>query len=427
MASAAPLLLAHFRHPSFSDEGPSEYDQNFPQIWVPGPTHLDMLHYLAAAYARSRWERDDIDVLRALGNLCNALHIEMYHPGQQTVVSATEALRSCWVFPTAPVRQGHLGHLLGWLTPDGDRDSRLAAARAAERESVATVLDPAEERDILGPLVEDWTEARRVGNERDMSRAAGDIEHNLTVHLRRRWNLAAGAAKAIAADPRSANPGLVTLVDSSMKRFFKDWGIKTLREEDGEEPYWRNVFTDRNPRRIGKEFHHRIADDELARHLLVHGDTEMQREELAAGRGVVCTVTAVDQDDESWSATLEYPDLPTVREGDYLAIAGMATTKLVLEELDLDKMTLSLRPTWKRAGRSSSAPLAPYDPRWHGRSVVLLKSPSTWLTRELGDSAGRNFGPGDITLLLDGVSGRHSAADDEGVVLETSMTEGDSL
>ena len=49
MAEFAPALLAHFRHPSFS-EGPAAYStQPLRQLWLPGTSHLEMLHFIAAA------------------------------------------------------------------------------------------------------------------------------------------------------------------------------------------------------------------------------------------------------------------------------------------------------------------------------------------------------------------------------------------
>ena len=150
MAAFAPAILSHFRHPTYSDDGPQVYStQPLRQVWLPGTSHVEMLHFIAAAYARSTWNRPDISVLNALGNLANCLFIESQRPGQQTIVAATDALRDCYIFPSTPVRQAHLGYLLGWLNGGTTREVRLEAAHAAEKLSVSIVLDPHVERTVL--------------------------------------------------------------------------------------------------------------------------------------------------------------------------------------------------------------------------------------------------------------------------------------
>lgn len=420
MVEVAGHLLAHFDHPGWSETGPSEDGvDTFRQIWLPGPTHVEMLHHLAAAYARTRWERDDVETLRALGNLCNALFIESQRPGQQTIISATHALRTCWVFPTATVRQGHLGHLLAWLTGGRTRNTRLEAAIEADKTSMATVLTPEEERRILEPLVTKWTEARRAHDGPAMLREQKKIETALRASLLQRWHATAEAARIIDSDPRPYNPGLGILVADSMKQMFRSWGEKAIREEAGDEPYWPNVFTDNNPRAAGAAFQRRIAHDEKARHHLVHGDKELQREELAAGHGVICTVVNIATKGATWKAAWSYPPLPTLREGAELSIAGAPDMKLKVVDVDIDSSTLILAPTWKRPKPHYRAlGLSPDDPRWRNKDLVLLNSPAVGLAERKAMTAMKKFGPDDITELLSKPRLRHAAYDEEGPVIE---------
>jgi hypothetical protein len=70
-AEAAPILLRHLFQPDHSTvaiDGPLQ-PRPLRQIWLPNPTHLDMLQYLAYAYTFTKWgtaERRD---------LLNALHL----------------------------------------------------------------------------------------------------------------------------------------------------------------------------------------------------------------------------------------------------------------------------------------------------------------------------------------------------------------
>jgi hypothetical protein len=86
------------------------------QLWVPGPTHLEMLHLLDFRYTlAATGDEDRLKTLRAFGRACGWLFRESTRPGQVRVHDATARLRDAYVFPAEPVRQRHLGYLLAWL------------------------------------------------------------------------------------------------------------------------------------------------------------------------------------------------------------------------------------------------------------------------------------------------------------------------
>ena len=411
MVEVAPVLLAHFRHPSFDADGPGGYQaQSLRQIWLPGPTHLEMLHFLAAAYARTKWNHPEVVVLNALGNLCNALFIEAQRPGQQMVMTAVDALRSAYVFPTASIRQAHLGHLLGWLRGGRSRDERWSSAHDAERESVSTVLDPELERRELAPLVAEW------GSERS-DQVAQSIRIALEPELLRRWNLTAAAIAELRRDRRGTNAGLAELVANSAKSFFHAWGDRALNENAGFQAFWPNVFTDHNARSASGSFHARVADDEISRLVLMHGDRELQREELAKGHGVLATVRSNSMNE--WLISYSYPDLTTIEPGRTLAIAGRPTMTLTVADIDLDARTMTLTPGWKRA-KNLPGPhtWAPDSTKWRGAQLVLLFDQPTRIMRNRITMA-RQGVDNDITLLLTAPPPRHAAFDDDGAVFES--------
>ena len=411
MVEVAPTLLAHFRHPSFDADGPGGYQaQSLRQIWLPGPTHLEMLHFLAAAYARTKWNHPEVVVLNALGNLCNALFIEAQRPGQQMVITAVDALRSAYIFPTASIRQAHLGHLLGWLRGGRSRDERWSSAHDAERESVSTVLDPELERRELAPLVAEW------GSERS-DQVAQSIRIALEPELLRRWNLTAAAIAELRRDRRGTNAGLAELVANSAKSFFHAWGDRALNENAGLQAFWPNVFTDHNARSASGSFHARVADDEISRLVLMHGDRELQREELAKGHGVLATVRSNSMNE--WLISYSYPDLTTIEPGRTLAIAGRPPMALTVTDVDLDARTMTLTPGWKRA-KSLPGPhtWAPDNTKWRGAQLVLLFDQPTKIMRNRITMA-RQGVDNDITLLLKAPPARHAAFDDDGAVFES--------
>ena len=411
----APMMLHHFRHPQWHPDGPGVFEiAPHRQIWLPGPTHLEMLHYLAAAYARTTWNRDDVTTLRALGNLCNCLFLEAQRPGQQTVMSATDALRSAYVFPTSPVRQGHIGHLLGWLTGGCTRDERRVAAHDAERLSVSTVLDPEHERRELQPLVEAWGAARATGDHTATTGPAARIHDLVTDALGHRWNLTREAIARLRGDGRAPNPGLGELVTDSARAFYATWGSNALSEAAGERAFWPNVFTDHNARRASAAYHQRNLQADKERFTLVHGDRELQREELAAGRGVIGSVESAGTD--RWIVNYTYPELTTLESGKRLAIAGLPELELEIVDVELDDRRLVLRPLWKLRKKHSPEHLAAGDPGWTGRQLVFLPSQPTHLYRWKISHAGRDI-EYDITSLLVAPRLRHAAFDDEGVVI----------
>ena len=419
MAEFAQVLLQHFRHPSFSDETPATYaTDSLRQVWMPGPTHLEMLHYIAAAYARTRWDRPDVDSLRALGNLANCLFLESQRPGQQVVNTATDALQRSYVFPSAPIRQAHLGSLLAWLTGGRTRDSRLKAAGIAEKKSVATVLDPQVERARIQPHLDKWNESRTAGDDKGMAKSEKHISSVLAEELTHRWELVRDSLDILRNDRRKSNRGLRDLVNDSAKQFYFSWGERALNEEAGETPYWPNVFTDYSPRSAGYAFLSRAANDQKARHYLVHGDKELQKEELAAGHGVVCKVRSIGTTQTIWKVTYDYPDLPSLKQGNVLCIAGHAIVKLEVVEVDLDGRTLMLKPKWVNKRRDPGPySMAAKDPLWRGMDLVLIDDMPFSLDENRAKQARKAMKTGfDITDLIIARPRRHAALDDDGAV-----------
>ena len=423
MVEFAPALLEHFRHPQHSMEDLTNWESNsHRQIWLPGPTHVEMLHYIALSFARTRWDRDGVETLKALGNLANCLYIEQQRPGQQTVLTAASTLRETHVFPASSVRQAHLGYLLGWLQGWRNRETRLAAARAAENTSVATVLDPEFERKKIQPLVEEWGRANQDDDEKGRAVAEASVRRSLSPELLRRWELTRDSITHLRSDKRSSNPGLATLVSFSKKEFNRGWGEKALNENEGGDAFWPNPFTDFNTRMAAGGFHQRVADEQKARHYLVHGDRELQREELADGHGIIGTVISVSSGDPEWKIKFSYPELPTTRQGSYLVIAGAPEVRLTVTKIDLQNRVLIAVPQWRNAKRKyGKLGLPSQDRAWKGRALVFLDDQPFGLADRLaGIARRRSDDPNEITNIMRTRQRKHAANDDEGAVVPES-------
>src|SRR5438445_295314 len=71
-AGFAPRLLSHMRSPAVLESPPIGWQDLAPirQIWLPNPSHLDMLHHLAYAYTFTTAGGPLPEFLNALGRTC---------------------------------------------------------------------------------------------------------------------------------------------------------------------------------------------------------------------------------------------------------------------------------------------------------------------------------------------------------------------
>lgn len=418
MVAAGRRMLEHFGHPKYcadQDEVLSVYQ--FRQIWLPNPSHLEMLHSLAFAYARTSRDRADVEVLRDLGLLANCLFVESQRPGQQTVVVASSALSEVHSFPTSPIREAHLGHQLAWFDRGKDRSTRLESARRAEQRSVATTLDPEFERKHLVSLVDKWNAAPRTEREKVGKREAAAITKVLSAELDHRHALVKSAIALLRRDKRRANPGLRDLVRIGRDAFSKLWWdnvLKKIADDPDARPFWPGLWGDVGPGSAAYGYHSRSAAAAEARQLLVHGDRVLQDEELLAGHGLRITVTSIVDRGATWHANFDFPEIPSLKTGGSYSIAGAAThsskSTLKVLDFDLEDRTLVLEPSWK-SERSAlgSLGMARDDRRWVGRTLVLVDDfPPEFTMRLAGRAAKHSAQSFDVLTFFD----RHEDRDD---------------
>jgi hypothetical protein len=165
-------------------------------------------------------------------------------------------------------------------------------------------------------------------------------------------------------------------------------------------------------------YHQRVADEQKARHYLVHGDRELQREELAAGHGIIGVISKVNTAEPEWTIKFSYPDLPTIRAGGYLVVAGAPDIKLIVQEIDHDTREIIALPQWKNAKpKFGDRGLPSRDRAWKGRNIVFLDDQPFGLSDRLaGIARRRSDDPNDISNIMNVRQRQHAANDDEGAV-----------
>ena len=287
-SSFAPKLLAHLRTPHFTDEPGVDWQGLRPlrQLWLPNGSHVEMLHHLAYAYTFTRWG-EAVKILNPLGRAAGWLFREAQRPGQQHVITATEALRASYTFPAQPTRLEHLGFLLAWLDDTLQPNERLAAAHRAEELAVSTTLDPTIERSRLENALEQWHTARVDANPARQGAAGAAIGRVLESELRRRYRLVVRAIRRLRDDGRRVNSGVDQLVDEGLKeQWYQHTRIELDRDSEEDGPaFVPSPETDRYPAAAGSRYMVHLASADLVDSVLLHDDKELQAEAIARGDG----------------------------------------------------------------------------------------------------------------------------------------------
>jgi len=283
-------LDRHLPHPSVASEAEIAQLPVDRQLWVPGASHLEMLHLLALRYTRARkGDADRVAVLNRLGRAAGFLLREACRPGQTRVLDAAAVLRELWAVPAEDARQAHLGFSLAWHGP-GDSDVRRAAAREAEARSVGVTMDPDVENEDLEPLVEAWNGA---GDPSSRDRIAARIADILEPELRRRFERTEAAVRLVDADPRVANPELGAMQSvalEELRRQYWEVEVSLLGDEDA---FIADPETDHYPPGAASRFfaHERSAEEWDG--ALVHGDGDLVARLLETGDAVEGTLRRV--------------------------------------------------------------------------------------------------------------------------------------
>jgi hypothetical protein len=403
-------LLRHFRaenasfDPIVKEELPVD---DAPQIWVPGPSHVDMIHYLSYTYWRTREDDMEESSVGQLSRLCGWLFRERTMPGQQIFFDASEALKQAFVFPTDDYSLTHLGAQEAWLDRRGTYESRLAVARESAKNWQGITLNTEVENelsDLLGAIRDE--EKIKPGSEKAESWTA-NVTELLHAELRRRWDCAARAFKILKEDPRGENRGLPRLVEDSLRRYVFDYQRLELRIADPDlgPAFTPHPETDHHGSAAASRYFQMNAADSKASTVLVHDDAELLRELLSAGKAIRGQISdvLVEKDGNAinieWVLKVPLSDEFRMRSGESITPLGSIghTIKVTSVEL-LDGDSAEVRGMWfsrKTMEIQSGIGAKPADNSWVGESIVFVPADSSELqmkaSRDVWDA---RSGPG---------------------------------
>ena len=390
-------LLRHLGHPDHAQDKPDKLGQ----VWLPNPSHVEMLHCLAYTYTRARKaDPSALPLLNGLGRAANWLFLESQRPGQMTVMPATEALKRCFVFPAEDVRLNHLGFCLAWLRERGPRDARVAAAMEAERSSVSTLLDPELERGTLEALVDQF---RRCGKSNDSSgaaRARAAIAAVLERECRRRFDLTHECWNLLHSDPRPVNPGVLLLVKESRDQWEWQYRRKEQQLTEGGKPFIPSPETDFSPAAAAHNyFEHQYSHVLEATALLPH-DPDLQAEAIASGDAFYGTIVKVRDEGSgrilipAWTVRGADDTPLRLREGSQVCLAKDPRLRGQVRSISIsgDPLRVGTGRTYviEMTGHKRDAVL----PTWVGHRGLFYSTSDPYMLRKKGRRVWKGDGPG---------------------------------
>lgn len=427
VARFAPVLLRHLRSPSDVPEPPEGPNDLHPvrQVWLPNGAHLDMFHHLAYAYtfAKTHPEGVELELLNRFGRACGWLFREAQRPGQMAVMVAPKVLKEAYTFPAEDVRQAHLGYLMAWLETSGKLEKRLAAATEAERQSIATSLDPDIERDPLARAVEQWNEAEKAGSPGPSRKLESEIAGTLRAELQRRWELTVRALTWLRRDGRRENAGVTELLrDTAVEqwwRFVRPERIQAGLDEG--QPYVPGNETDRHPVTAAAGYFAHQAAADVASSRLVHDDRELLAEAIARGdafRGKLVSVADEGSGRTTrpvWRITDAAERQLRLRPESDVVPVGNPRQRGVIRSIEEDRsgsMVIEVEITGGKT-LTTGPGLAPTDPELEGCEMAFVGAPADGISRRKVKKIRQKDGPGGwLTHSVPG-GGTGGLADDD--------------
>jgi hypothetical protein len=295
------ILLPHLPHPEHATEAEAAELAALAgrrQLWMPGPTHVEMLHLLDYRFSRAdAREAADARELGRLGRAAGWLFRESCRPGQVRVFDATARLREAFAVPAEDVRQQHLGFLLSWIGTDGPREARALAAQHAEQESVGVTMAPEIDERELAPLVSRWNASR--ADPVESARVAAQIQAVLAPELIRRFRLTELALTLLEGGGRPPNPEMEPVLELAAEEMtFQYWHREQKAAAPPTDPEAPRFFgdhpeTDFLPTHAAARFFAHAHAAEVTEAALVHGDRHLVEEALERGNALAGTIVHV--------------------------------------------------------------------------------------------------------------------------------------
>ena len=404
------VLLEHLPHP---ERATAEQQADIGavarrrQLWVPGATHVEMLHFLDFRYTRAREGEAGVKDLNAVGRAAGFLFRESTRPGQTRVFDLTRRLRDVFAVPAEDVRQAHLGFLLGWIAGKGSREERIAAAHLAETESVGVTMSPELEREKLQPLVEHWN---KHSKEPELAAAiALEIHAVLKGELLRRYRLAEKALALLDDDGRPPNPELGALLDLGAEEFvYQYWSTEhkaaaPVLDPNAPRHFGNHPESDFFPAMAAARFfsHQHAADLQSAE--LLHGDPALVEAAIEAGNALRGRIVHVVNDGTKravipiWTVRSPAEGLLRLREESAVCVVGLRGRTGTIRSIETDAGVRTLTVEidgWKRARPEDGAPAADDAAALEGTEVTLVEAGMAGFSKKKSSRVWNDTGPG---------------------------------
>lgn len=312
------------------------------QVWLPGRAHVEMLHHMALRYTFARrGEEQTVRDLNLLGRTSFALFAESEMPGSTLVMSAPQALRRAYTFPSEDIRQEHLGFLLPWLRPGLTAAERGALAHEAEEHAVSTSLDPAIERKQLEPLVSRWNANSKDGKQKAEQRELESAIHAiLQREVEHRYHVLEEAIASLKADPRTVNQGLSELHELSVERLQPELPVieNGRIAIDGRTLYVRSPDSDHHPKVAAARLFELETCEQESQCALLHDDDDLQLGAVLMGTAIRGKLVEIETETVarriSWTIDSPYDAPLHLREGSSLCVAGCPKRTIQIQRIE---------------------------------------------------------------------------------------------
>ena len=293
MATFAKWFLEEVGVENFS-KSPLASDKNdskdLPQIWFPGSSHVEMLHFLQYQYQVNRNLDTEPSLLGAFGRLAGFLFRQSRLRGNQLVVDANRLVNEMFEFPADDYSLAHLGAQLAWLKTPGAVNEKRDAAISASSQTISITLSPDLERDQLAKVVK---ELNKGGSAEGYSEdQATKIKSILVPELSRRWKQTVEAHSLAFNDARPFNKGIELFVTNQFDSFCKGFNEPEKLSAEGEEVYTPAANTDYSAFTSAREYLTVTNWEDTWLPTLIHQDLSLLRDSLIEGSSFVGTVVA---------------------------------------------------------------------------------------------------------------------------------------
>lgn len=158
-------------------------NEDWVQIIVPSESALGLFQELGEYLPHLRFDdapakqRAALESAQKLGRVLRHFAERGSVAGQQSVLTATNLLRSHWTTGQAAEEDAHLGVLMAWIeASEGELD---AALRAARETTMGVTTDPAWDQAHLEPAIANYAKARKGSSEARKNFAAMEIRKRL--------------------------------------------------------------------------------------------------------------------------------------------------------------------------------------------------------------------------------------------------------